>query len=292
MRRFINLNVLLFVLASCGSSNNDLVTTNEISWLKVPTGEFSFGDDNGMENEKPAVPIHVEGFFISKTEVTNAMFEAFVEATHYLTDAEKNGGGMVFIKEWIFLEHANWKHPMGPNTSIDTLSDHPVVHVSQRDAKAYCNWAGGRFPTEMEWEYACKLKSSKNQKMNIWSGQFPENNDMKDGFLYTAPVTISNTSDDEINHMKGNVWEWCEDNYHFEIHDKLLLLSNPNSNSYSGVVFDPIKPAAENLKVIKGGSFMCHKSYCAGYRPEARQNAPDNEGYFHIGFRIVKSKLQ
>ena len=274
--------VLLLPLISCGESAGP-------DWVKIEGGVGVFGDNAGHENEKPSIEVNVESFYLSKTEITNEMFNVFVIATDYISDAEKNNSGQVFTDEWKIIEGANWRHPSGPDSSIDGIMFHPVVQVSLNDAQAYCDWVGGRLPTEIEWEYAARLANSVSVNKNIWSGEFPIENDAQDGYKFTAPVTEYKADELGLKHMAGNVWEWCQDKYNYEVHDILATGENQTQEAYMGNYFYP-GIQDDSIHVIKGGSFMCHKSYCAGYRPEARQTGVKNESYFHVGFRVVKER--
>ena len=258
-------------------------------WQMIEGGEFIFGTSDGQENEGPAVALFVDSFYLSCTEVTNRQFEVFVTETGYVTDAEKSGQGAVFIDKWEMIEGADWRHPMGSSSSIDTIMDHPVVMVSYNDALAYCEWIGGRLPTEAEWEYAAKRGQSVLMRKNIWRGDFPNNNRKTDGYLWTGPVDAYGSDSIGLFHMGGNVWEWCMDSYTYEVHDKWELKNDSLPKVYLGASFDPLKPEEKDtLRVIKGGSFMCHGSTCEGYIPDARQSAVQGEAFFHVGFRVAK----
>jgi formylglycine-generating enzyme required for sulfatase activity len=268
------------VLVSC----NDASSPSE--WILVEGGTGSIGAESGRENERPAVQVNVKSFYMSATEVTNDQFSDFVAATGYITDAEKSDFGTVFTESWEVIKGADWRHPMGSESEINKRGNHPVVQVSYNDAQAYCNWIGGRLPTEIEWEYAARKANSDGSKMNIWSGEFPLKNNGEDGFRFTAPVTAFKPDKLGLKHMSGNVWEWCEDKYNYEMHDILTAAETHGQQAYMGNYFHP-SYSDDSIHVIKGGSFMCHKSYCAGYRPEARETGIKNESYFHVGFRVV-----
>lgn len=268
MRRFLTY-IALLILASC--QKND-------SWTKVQGGHFQMGNEAGGENEKPEVRIRVESFLLSSTEVSNDMFRVFVDETNYVTDAERNGG-LVFNQTWQVMEGVNWKHPYGPESNLDTLGSYPVVFVSYNDAQAYCKWAGVRLPTEQEWEYTAKKGEILEVRKNIGGSH---------GFMRTMAVDALGKDQLGNYHMAGNVWEWCQDNYNFEVHDKWSAQPEKISAVYSGPSFDPENPRVDSLHVIKGGSFLCQPEHCAGYRPEARQGAQASQGYFHVGFRIAK----
>jgi sulfatase modifying factor 1 len=293
MMRFTITSLIMLLIAGCNQSTEiDLELTTTPTWKKIPSGEFVFGTANGLENESPEVTMFVDAFYLSTSEVTNRQFTQFVNATGYVTSAEERGEGAIFTANWEMIQGANWQHPMGDKSSIVDLMDHPVVQVSYKDAKAYCEWIGGRLPTEVEWEYACKKGKGEALQKNIWTGSFPDKNDVKDDYKYTAPVNAYLESDAlGLLQMRGNVWEWCQDSYNFEIHDKWKLLNVASAQVYNGKSFDPLKEeSSDTLRVIKGGSFLCHPDNCAGFLPYVRQSATQNQGFFHIGFRVAKDQ--
>ena len=287
--RFVHIVFLMFTLVSCNQQVEENVPPN-LNWIEVEGGSFEFGSDDGLEQEKPAIPMNVQSFYLSSTEVSNQMFADFVEKTGYVTDAEKSGGGSVFSDKWEFIEEASWRHPKGLNSSIDGRMDHPAVMVSYNDAQAYCKWAGGRLPTEVEWEYVSKRTFASSSKKNIWTGDFPSDNTGEDSFVETAPVTAYEADSEGFHQLRGNVWEWCEDSYNFEIHDKWQMFNDSTQRTNLGSSFDPLKNTDDSLRVIKGGSFLCHPDNCTGYLPYARQSAAQSEAFFHIGFRVAKDR--
>ena len=279
--------VLTLLLCSCQSHEET------IEWVTIPAGEFTFGSNEGRDNESPEVLTLIETFKISKSEVSNKQFAQFVSETNYTTQAEKNSkGSFTFDKSWKINPQANWRTPNGLNDSYKSILDHPVVHVTINDALAYCKWANCRLPSEIEWEYAANIGSKKDETFNIWSGDFPQKNNANDGYLTTAPNNAYKENSFGLLNMKGNVWEICSDIYHHDIHEKreLSLVKSP----YQGPQYNPIKEIddTDTNYVMKGGSFLCHSSYCAGYRPEARQSVSQNESYSHIGFRVAKNITQ
>jgi formylglycine-generating enzyme len=305
----------------------------------IPGGEFVMGSDeeSAWPEEGPAHRVRVGGFWMDRTEVTNAQFRAFVEATGYVTTAEKTPtleeimsqvppgtppppsdklvpGSMVFTPPagevdlrdfsqwWAWVPGADWRHPEGPVSSIASLDDHPVVHVSWDDAVAYARWAGKRLPTEAEWEFAARGRLDRktyvwgNQRpsdeqifANIWQGEFPHHNTAADGFVTTAPVGSFRPNGYGLYHMAGNVWEWCADWYQRDLYQERAsagTVDNPTGPEQSS---DPTRPF-ERLRVHRGGSFLCNDSYCSRYRPSARHgNSPDT-GMSHLGFRCVMSR--
>lgn len=276
MKRWQLWMLALLLFGACAKDEE----VSEIEWIDVPAGEFVFGDERGMESEKPALAVKMHAFQLSACEVTNAMFNAFVHATGYETDAEKLGSSMVYTDRWTDVKGANWRHPEGAGSSITKRMDHPVVHVSHSDALAYCAWASVRLPTELEWEYACRQGERSSEKINI--------DDVGDAFSQTAPVLAFDPDKLGLLHIKGNVWEWCNDSYQYEIHDKWQHQGLSSKSCYTGNSFDPNATGKDTLFVIKGGSFLCQAGYCMGYVPYARQNAPQHGSYFHIGFRVAR----
>jgi formylglycine-generating enzyme required for sulfatase activity len=204
-----------------------------------------------------------------------------------------------FSQWWQWVPGANWQHPEGPDSSILGRENHPVVHISWYDATEYAKWAGKRLPTEAEWEFAArgglegqaftwgnKPPSSDFIMANIWHGEFPSNNTAIDGFKGSAPVRSFKPNGYGLFDMAGNVWEWCNDWYDRQLHDQqsaLGVAENPRGPLKTN---DPQQPYAE-LRVQKGGSFLCHESYCLRYRPSARHGGAPDTGMSHLGFRCV-----
>lgn len=199
---------------------------------------------------------------------------------------------------WQWAAGANWKNPQGPGSSIEGKDNHPVIHVSWYDAQAYAQWAGKRLPTEAEWEYAARgghddyiypwgNEPVSPEKANYWQGEFPYTNQANDGFEYAAPVASFAPNAFGLYDMGGNVWQWTADWYHARYYASLkdqAVNKNPKGPERS---YDPLSPNTPQ-KTIRGGSFLCNDSYCAGYRASARMKSSPDSGMMHLGFRCVK----
>jgi len=268
----------------------------------IPGGTYDMGTGGRYPEEVLRKGVTVKGFWIDRTEVTNAAFAAFVKATNYVTLAEKIpnaeefpdmpddqrvAGGAVFTPPdhvadsdditqwWHFVPGASWRHPTGPNSSIEGHDNDPVVQIAYADALAYAKWAGRDLPSEAEWEWAARSGSEAGmwddpqappnlKRSNTWQGHFPTQNAKQDGFLGLAPVGCFLPDSHGVYDMIGNAWEWTSDVYH-ESQDQ-----------------------SSKAHVIKGGSFLCASNYCARYRPAARQAGSDDLSTSHIGFRTIR----
>ncbi|GAA6208689.1 formylglycine-generating enzyme family protein [Cognatishimia sp. WU-CL00825] len=245
-----------------------------------------------VDEEGPRKPVYLKPFRIDPFTVTNRWFSEFINDTDYQTDAERYGWSLVFFDFadpniqyrrvaatpwWCQVHGANWKHPDGPKSNINARLDHPVTHVSWNDALAFAKWAKGVLPSEAEWETAARAGNPNaiypwgDQEptddvplCNIWQGTFPENNTGQDGFLGTAPVDSFPANGFGLHNMSGNVWEWC--------------LGGEGEH-----------PSEDAPRLLKGGSFMCHKSYCYRYRIAARTFAGASTSSSHVGFRLISS---
>jgi len=293
------------------------VAAGRLGWLRtsapagmrwIPAGEFTMGSDDphSLPNERPARRMRVRGFWIDEHPVTNAEFARFVAATGYVTIAERAPdwkqikrqlppdtpkpdasvlvpGSAVFTPTagpvplddvsawWRWMPGANWRHPEGPGSHVDGRAAHPVVHVSWDDATAYAKWAGKDLPTEAEWEFAARgglegkryswgdeARPGHHHMANTFQGDFPHRQAVEDGFVSTSPVRSFPANGYGLYDMAGNVWQWTADRYD------------------------------TGDRVVKGGSFLCHESYCESYRPSARRGAPPDTGSSHVGFRLVR----
>ena len=273
-------------------------------------GAFLMGTDRDegfpADGEGPAREVTLRAFHIDITRVTNRQFANFVKDSSYRTDAEKFNWSFVFHQQlaarnrkhvddtvfglewWCKVSGTNWRHPEGPGSNIKRRMDNPVVHASWNDAIEYCRWAGKRLPTEAEWEYAVRgglvrkifpwgneLKPGGKHQCNIWQGEFPAHNTCDDGYAGTAPVRSFKPNGYGLYNMVGNVWEWCGDWFSPDFH---LAATRDN----------PVGPERGDRKVMRGGSFLCHDSYCNRYRCAARTaNTPDSSTE-NCGFRCVR----
>ena len=252
----------------------------------VPGGTTHVGSEDGMPSEQPVFAANVEPFFLDKHPVTVAQFRDFVEATSYETEAERFGDAGVLTEDgnWILQQGANWRYPLGPD-GPPAPDDHPVTQVSWNDAAAYATWAGGRLPTEVEWEHAArgavdrrdiyawgqKLNDGQVYHANTWQGTFPVLNEVLDDYRYTSPVGTFDETPLGLTDMGGNVWEWTSDWY------------RPYSDYGT-----PYAPSAASTKAQRGGSFLCNPSWCHGYRVSGRSNSTPETSLFHVGFRTAK----
>jgi formylglycine-generating enzyme required for sulfatase activity len=261
--------------------------------VRLPGGPFMMGSEDRWaypdDGEGPVREVSVAPFWIDSAAVSNRELEAFVEQTAYVTDAERFGWSFVFAgllpddfpptqgvvdaPWWRKVDGADWRRPEGPGSSLDGRGEHPAVHVSWNDAEAFCAWAEKRLPTEAEWEYAARgglagmafpwgdeREPGGEHRMNVWQGRFPAENSRADGYYGTCPVDAFPPNGFGLRNVTGNVWEWTADR------------------------FD-----AGALRVQKGGSYLCHDSYCRRYRVAARQgNTPDGAAG-NVGFRCARS---
>lgn len=260
--------------------------------IELLGGAYAMGsDDDGYsdDGEGPVRTVTVAGFGIDAFAVSNARFAAFVAATDHVSDAERLGGSFVFMGQlpveardlypsvpnatwWRYVPGAAWFAPEGPGSDPLTRADHPVTHVSWGDAVAFASWAGGRLPSESEWEYAARgglegarypwgdeLEPDGVHRCNVWQGRFPDHDSGADGYRGTAPVDAYEPNGFGLYNVVGNVWEWCADAF----------------------------VGREPQRVRKGGSYLCHHSYCRRYRPAARTSGLETDTAGNVGFRIA-----
>ncbi|UHA75926.1 formylglycine-generating enzyme family protein [Paenibacillus sp. 481] len=288
-------------------------------FIKLQGGSFWMGTDDveaqPADGERPSRQVTVGSFAISPYAVTNADFAQFVAATGYVTEAERFGWSYVFhllLHEeastqiigssaetpwWLGIRGASWRQPEGAGSSVEARMDHPVVHVSWHDATAYCDWAQLRLPTEREWEFAARgglerkrypwgdaLKPDGEHRCNIWQGKFPVKNNASDGYVSTAPVDAYLPNGFGLFNVSGNVWEWCADWFTATPASSGACSTGLGSTNAGSAG----QPDTSHARVMKGGSYLCHKSYCNRYRVAARSsNTPDSSAA-HLGFRCVK----
>ena len=283
---------------------------SDLPLIALPGGEFLMGSDADEgepgDGEGPARQVRLEPFRIARTAVTNRQFAAFVQATGHVSYAEEVGASFVFAgllpddfpptrglvdaPWWREVPQACWLRPEGPGSSWRGREDHPVVHVSWHDALAFCNWAGLRLPTEAQWEYAARgglvgrrypwgdeLTPGGEHRCNVWQGRFPSRNECHDGHAGTAPADAFPANGFGLHNACGNTWEWCAD---------WFSATHPAAPRH-----DPVGPAHGTRRVIRGGSYLCHESYCFRFRVAARSaNLPEATAG-HMGFRCAADPL-
>lgn len=281
--------VLVAVLPRVGTDWTDhLPPDPPDGMVYVPGGRTRIGAEDGAPAERPVFVAHVRPFFLDVHPVTVADFRTFVDATGYRTDAERAGNAAVLDVEtgrWALVDGAHWRHPEGAS-GVPAPDDHPVTQVSWNDAAAYARWAGKRLPTEIEWEHAARgardardryawggdaLIVGGRHMSNTWQGPFPGPDRREDGFAGTSPVGRFGRTPLGLTDMGGNVWQWCEDWF----------------RSYADRDA-PFTPAPGAEKVQRGGSFLCSREFCHGYRVSARSHSTPDSALFHVGFRCAR----
>ena len=334
-----NIVIFVLVLASAGlayyfSSRPSHTTTEnlasecasavkeDMAW--IPAGSFTMGASEYYPDEGPLKEVTLDGFWIDRYEVTNAQFSKFVDATNYVTVAERQlnpkdfpgipaeslvPGSVVFIMPtellnggnpiqwWQFVPGANWRQPTGPGSDIKGKENYPVVHVAYEDAFSYAKWLGHDLPSEAQWEYAARggleqqtyswgkeFTPANKWQANTWQGMFPVNNTEEDGYVGAAPVGCYPDNGYGLHDVTGNVWEWVADWYYPEHLDEGDVIRDEAKTG-----FDPRQPGLP-VKVIKGGSYLCAENYCMRYRPAARHAQETTLGAAHIGFRTVRNE--
>ncbi len=275
----------------------------------VQGGSFMMGTDDregfAADGEGPAREVTLSPFYMDETPVTNAQFTRFVKDSGYKTEAERYGWSFVFhlfvpprvartvtqsVAEapwWRAVRGATWRRPEGPGSSVKDRTDHPVVHASWTDAYAYSQWAGKRLPTEAEWEMAARggldqkrypwgdeLLPDGRHLCNIWQGDFPDRNTAEDGYVGTSPVRAFGPNGFGIYDPSGNVWQWQADWF------------SPTHHR-TGTRHDPRGPTTGTAKAIRGGSYLCHDSYCNRYRVAARSSNTPDSSTGNLGFRCA-----
>ncbi len=307
------------------------MTATTDSMVQIPAGEFAMGSNEFYPDEAPVRRVAVEGFSIDAHHVTNDEFSDFIDATGYVTMAERAPepelypgakaedlvpGSLVFTMSdgpvdlrnygnwWRWTRGAQWRNPTGPESTLDGLSDHPVVHVAYEDVISYLDWAGGALVSEAEWEFAARGGLDEKRFVwgdddpqesepvaNTWQGRFPYENTEVDGFTRTSPVGTFPPNGYGLYDMAGNVWEWTNDWYTDKpgtlVENSCCAPVDPRGGREEDSL-DPNQPETPiPRKVIKGGSHLCTPQYCYRYRPAARQPQMLDTSTSHLGFRRI-----
>ncbi|MGI9524603.1 MAG: formylglycine-generating enzyme family protein [Hyphomicrobiaceae bacterium] len=298
-------------VASSGAGINTDLSAKDIGaqFVRLPGGTFLMGSNDPAahpaDGEGPIRAINLSPFKLDTVAISNARYQRFVEATGYRTEAEQYGWSFVFsgflpdngaqlqavsaAPWWRQVFGASWRAPEGFGSSIENRLDQPVVHISHQDAVAYCDWADARLPTEAEWEFAARgglvqmrypwgddlMAHDGKHACNIWQGRFPGQNTGDDGYIGTAPVDAFSPNAFGFYNMVGNAWEWCSDWFHPSYHAQATF-------------DDPKGPLSGSTRVMRGGSYLCHYSYCFRYRVAARSSSTPDTSTGHAGFRIAQ----
>jgi formylglycine-generating enzyme len=305
---------------------------DDAEMVAVPGGTFVMGSDHHYPEEAPAHEVRIDGFLMDVTPVTNNRFAAFVDATGYVTTAEQppdpaqypgalpemmQPGSLVFVPSrlleaqvnwgqwWQFTFGADWRHPYGPDSTIEALGHHPVVHITWVDAMAFAQWAGKQLPTEAEWERAARggignatyawgdeFMPGGRHMANTWQGRFPWQNLLEDGYAHTSPAGAFPANSFGLYDMIGNVWEWTDDWYaerHAARASRPCCIPLNPRGAEREESFDPCESEIRiPRKVLKGGSHLCAPNYCRRYRPAARHPQPIDTSTSHVGFRCIR----
>jgi formylglycine-generating enzyme required for sulfatase activity len=290
------------------SANRTRANTGSVEGMaKLDGGRFWMGSESGegfpADGEGPIREVTLDPFYIDRYPVTNRQYMEFVRASGYCSDSERYGWSFVFhthvpasaaeerapgTEWWVKVSGAAWNRPEGPDSAVEGRLDYPVVHVSWRDAAAYAQWAGKRLPTEAEWEFAARggleqrtyawgdeLTPRSEHRCNIWQGEFPIHDTAEDGFHGTCPVDAFPANGYGIYSVSGNCWEWCADWFHPTYHVTATRLN-------------PTGPPTGSARVMRGGSYLCHASYCNRYRVGARTSNTPDSATTNLGFRCVR----
>lgn len=257
--------------------------------ILIRGGTFEMGSRNGMPHETPRHTVAVKPFYLDETEVTVKDFAQFVQATNYVTQAEKFGESAVFdlrAGEWTMQPAANWRQPEGANSTAQP--NEPVCQISWNDAGAFAKWAGKRLPTEAEWEFAARgglankefawgdeLRPHGKPNANWWQGEFPIENTIEDGFVTRAPVKSFAPNDFGLYDVSGNVWEWCADRFNADYYK-----TSPRDN--------PFNAESGTERVLRGGSWLCSENFCSNYRVAGRSSSTAETGSNNTGFRLAR----
>lgn len=326
--------IILTVTFSCNKKQEQhTYAPKGMVWIAGESFSMGINSTGAFPNETPKHKVQVSGFYMDQYEVTNKEFKKFIDATGYITTAEHKpkwellktqyppntspipdsllkAGSIVYFKNnnaqnlhdytqwWQYINGANWKHPLGPESSIDTLMNHPVIHVSWFDAMAYAKWAGKDLPTEAEWELSAgaakayiypwgnRTPNDKVPQSNYFQGEFPRSNSLTDNYLRTAPVGTFPKNCNNLYDMGGNVWEWCKDKYHIAYFKQCKNQGTTINPKGPETSFDPNEPYVKK-RVVKGGSFLCNDSYCSGYKISRKMQSDPYTSFDHTGFRCV-----
>jgi formylglycine-generating enzyme len=327
----ITLAVVLVMSVGCRSPQNPARDPSPEGMVWIAGGTFWMGCDGcGMPDALPVHRVSVDGFWMDRTPVTNAEFQQFVNASGFVTVAERQldprsfpgvprdqlvPGSAVFratsepvrldnpLQWWQYTPGASWRHPEGPGSSILDREDHPVVHIAFEDALAYAQWVGKRLPTEAEFEFAARGGLDRNlypwgneltpdgkAMANTWQGRFPARDEGEDGYLRTSPVTAFPPNQFGLYDMGGNVWQWCADWYRPDYY-AVLAEAGPVAHKPQGPgVSFDPQEPGSAKRVLRGGSYLCSDQYCARYLVGSRGKAEVASPTSNLGFRLVRSR--